>query len=136
MNARALCHHCGADIALDAPILLNEFSMRGAGWPLCWNNLPLKLTNGEAAICWALMKAYPEAVRHHVLLERLDSAGLNNMLNVMVCRIRAKLRALGATDPIESVWGIGYRWKMARPVVELTCLESLTVAHIQQAFRA
>lgn len=32
------------------------------------------------------------------------------IVDVFVCKIRAKLAKVGATDTIETVWGQGYRW--------------------------
>lgn len=111
MNARAFCHNCGADIERDEPITFDEFSMNGDGWPLCYHGKPVKLTRGECGICWSLMKAYPDMVTTPTLLDRIDSEGGGNIVTVMVCRVRHKLHDIGARDPIETVWGRGYRWK-------------------------
>jgi DNA-binding winged helix-turn-helix (wHTH) protein len=111
--------------------------MQGDGWPLCYHNVPIKLTCGEASICWALMKSYPDYVSKPALLERLDSEGIGNTIQVMVCRIRAKLDALGLPCPIETVRERGYRWTAeCREAIEADLFDCLTVANIRQAFPA
>jgi DNA-binding response OmpR family regulator len=46
------------------------------------------------------MKAYPDPVRVDVLLDRLDSEATGNAVEVYIHRIRKKLRAIGAPNPI------------------------------------
>jgi DNA-binding response OmpR family regulator len=48
------------------------------------------------------------------IVERIwdyDFEGSSNIVDVYVSQLRRKLRALGAGDVIETVWGIGYRLK-------------------------
>lgn len=85
--------------------------MLGEAFPLCFRQKPIKLTNGERIIVWSLLKAYPDCVRKPTLLDRLDSEGVNNTIQVIICRIRRKLKDVGAPESIETVWGQGYRWK-------------------------
>lgn len=40
-----------------------------------------------------------------------DADGDSAVIAEHVKRIRAKLRQAGAADPIETVWGVGYRWQ-------------------------
>jgi hypothetical protein len=61
MNSPAFCPHCGSDIRLDQPILLNDFSMFGDGYPLVYRGKPVHLTPGQSALCWTLLKAYPRS---------------------------------------------------------------------------
>ncbi len=111
MNHRAFCRNCGADIVIDEQICIDEFSMLGDAYPLCYRGQPIKLTHGERTVAWSLLKAYPEHVRRTTLLDRLDSESANNILQVIICRIRHKLTEVGAPNAIETVWGAGYRWK-------------------------
>lgn len=88
--------------------------MFGPMSPLRWNGHPIKLTCFEGSLCWALLKAYPDPVRVDVLLERMGSEGNGNTINVFVHRIRKKLRAVGARDPIAPTHfrgNRGYVWK-------------------------
>lgn len=53
------------------------------------------------------------------------------IIDVFVCKLRAKLRALGAADHIETVWGQGYALREPLPVVEsppLVPFESPSIA--------
>jgi DNA-binding response OmpR family regulator len=112
MNAPAFCPHCGADIRLDQPICLNDFSMFGDGYPLYYQQQPIILTSAQSAICWSLLKAFPRMVRRDALINRMGSDSLSNAVEVQVSRIRDKLRQLGVPNPIETVQGKGYRWTL------------------------
>lgn len=111
MKHQRFCHNCGADVTLDEPIRIDDFSMVGDAFPFCYRGEPLNLTAGERTVIWSLMKAYPDHVTKPTLLDRIGSDGMNNLIQVLVCRIRAKLREIGAPDPIETVHNRGYRWK-------------------------
>lgn len=111
MKYQAFCRNCGADVSLDAPIRIDDFSMIGDGYPLCFKGEPVGLTHGEKVVVWSLLKAYPDHVSKPTLLDRLDSDGANNLVQVLVCRIRHKLKAAGAPDAIQTVHRQGYRWK-------------------------
>lgn len=109
----AFCPHCGSDIKMDEPIILNDFSMYGDGYPLCYQGEAIKMTPGQRAVCWSLLKAFPRTVTRDALLLRSGSDSESNCIEVMVSRIRAALKARGIANPIESVWGQGYRWTVA-----------------------
>lgn len=119
-NIPAFCPHCGADIRVDEPILLNGFSMYGDGYPLMYNGKGVLLTRYESSFCWTLLKAYPRMVKHDTLLLRLGSDSETNVLDVVVSRIRAKLRHHGVPNPIETMYGQGgFRWSLS-PVAHRT----------------
>lgn len=103
------CPHCGYDLHLDAPILLNDFSMLGPMAPLQWRGESIKMTGFERNMCWALMKAYPNPVRIDVLLDRMGSEGFRTSINVFVHRARKKILAAGAPNPIQPASARGQR---------------------------
>jgi DNA-binding response OmpR family regulator len=106
----AFCPHCGSDIRLDAPIVLNEFSMFGDGYPLCYKGKPIHLTPAQSAICWTLLKAFPHVVKRDTLLIRIGSDANSNVVDVQLTRIRSKLASLDVPCPLETVHSRGYRW--------------------------
>lgn len=112
---KSFCPHCGYDLRPDTPVFINGFTMFGAASQLMYMDKTIKLTESERFICWSLLKAYPEAVSHEVMLDRMGSEATSNVLNVYVCRIRSKLRKVGVPDPIESTHSRrgtrAYRWK-------------------------
>jgi DNA-binding response OmpR family regulator len=110
IHAHKFCPGCGLDLVQDQPVIIDKWSMFGHGYPLCYEGRPLRLTHHETDLCWTLMKAFPRHVRHDILLDRMDSDGTPNTLNVFVHRVRAKLRDVGIESPIRSVRGIGYVW--------------------------
>jgi DNA-binding response OmpR family regulator len=115
MNALKVCHRCGADLALDAPIFMNDFAMNGAGFPLIYDGKQVPLTNDEAQLCWALMKAYPHFLTVEILVERLGSEAENpnNLIRAHISRIRRKLAGMGAPHRVIAtpIWGShAYVW--------------------------
>jgi OmpR family two-component system response regulator YxdJ len=114
MNAPVppFCPCCGADIRLDTPIMLNDFSMYGDGYPLMHKGKRVPLTPMQNAICWTLLKAYPAVVSADVLMIRVGSDAESNALDVQLSRMRAKMRELGIPNPIETIWGKGFRWSI------------------------
>lgn len=113
MKVAPICPCCGTDIALDSPIIINDFAMNGAGYPLFYKGTKLPLSPGEELICWSLMKNYPAHVTTAALGERIgsDCEDVDNAIKVLVCRIRRKMRQLDAPQSIETVTGHrAYRW--------------------------
>lgn len=98
-----LCPHCGYDLRLDTPVLIDDFSMMSSVAVLRWEGEAVKLTGSERILVYTLMKAYPAPVRLSVILDRMDSDATGNVIDVYLCRIRKKLRAIGAPNPIASV---------------------------------
>jgi DNA-binding response OmpR family regulator len=96
----AFCPHCGYDLRLDTPILLNDFSMMSSYSHLRWRGEAIPLTSSERLLCYTLMKAYPSPVKLGVILDRIGSEASGNVIDVYVCRIRKKLRKIGAPNPI------------------------------------
>lgn len=112
---KPFCPHCGYDIALDAPILLNGFSMLSPGSPLFYEDVPLKLTGFEKSLCWTLMKACPDPVRVDVILDRIGSEASYNGISVLLTRIRKKLRDLDVELPVRATYhhgARGYLWEL------------------------
>lgn len=100
------CPHCGFDLVVDTPILLNDYSMIGAGRPLMYKGRKVTLTPAEALICWSLMKAYPEPVTRMTLAERIgsqDGKDPDRLIMVLVWRIRNKLKVDRLPIPIETI---------------------------------
>ena len=74
---------------------------------------PLRLTRGEYALCEHLALHAGRTFSKEQLYEAafgFDGAADTSAVTEHIKNIRAKLRACGL-QPIETVWGIGYRWK-------------------------
>ena len=74
---------------------------------------PLRLTRAEYAICEHLALHAGRTFSKEQIYEAVfgfDGAADDSAITEHVKNIRAKLRAFGL-QPIETVWGIGYRWK-------------------------
>lgn len=112
-----ICPCCGTDIVVDQPIVMNDFSMHGAGFPLFYRGKRVPLTHDQALVCWALMKAHPMHLTRSAIGERLgyDGDGADRLIMTQVCKIRAAFDRLGMPQPIETMHGhYSYRWDPAR----------------------
>ena len=74
---------------------------------------PVRLTRGEYAIC-AHLAAHPgQTFTKEQLYEAVfgfDGTGEDSAVTEHIKNIWAKLRSVGE-NPIETVWGVGYKWK-------------------------
>lgn len=115
-----ICPCCGTDITIDAPIVLDDFSMYGEGYPLTHKGKPIRLTPRENAVCWALMKAFPHHISKDALLNHIGSEDAEtNVVEVYLTRIRRRLTELRIPDPIARVRGKGLRWRSTAEMAEL-----------------
>lgn len=109
-----VCPHCGYDLLRDEPIILNDFSMIGPDYPLCYKTKPVRgLTQAQREIVWALMKACPRVLRYDVLLERLGSIGTRNIIAVHTSRMRAIFQEQGIPMAAVNIWGRGWMWDIS-----------------------
>lgn len=85
------------------------------GKSLCVNGVPLHLTKGEYAICEYLALHPGQTFGKEQIYEAVfgfDGLANDSAVAEHIKNIRAKLRPLlGEAQPIETVWGIGYKWK-------------------------
>ena len=78
-----------------------------------WQGQPLRLTKSEYAICEHLAMHPGQTFSKEQLYEAafgFDGTADAAAVTEHIKNIRAKLRAAQA-DPIETVWGVGYKWK-------------------------
>ena len=79
----------------------------------CAGETPLRLTRAEYAICEYLALHAGQTFSKEQIYEAVfgyDGTAEDSAITEHIKNIRAKLRACGL-QPIETVWGIGYRWK-------------------------
>ncbi len=78
-----------------------------------WQGQPLRLTKSEYAICEHLAMHQGQTFSKEQLYEAafgFDGTADAAAVTEHIKNIRAKLRAAQA-NPIETVWGVGYKWK-------------------------
>ncbi len=76
----------------------------------------LHLTRTEYAILHVLLSSPSQVITKSILLDRISGDTpdcTEQSLKMHVSNLRRKLREAGAGDPVESVWGIGYRLREA-----------------------
>ena len=86
---------------------LENASMRAA-----FHGAPVRLTRTEFAILKLLMRNPGQVIAKSTILERIGADTpdcTDSSLKQHVSNLRRKLREAGAGDPIEAVWGIGFR---------------------------
>lgn len=74
---------------------------------------PLKLTKGEYEICEFLALHGGQTFSREQIYEAVfgyDGEAEDSAVTEHIKNIRAKLRSVGIS-PVETVWGIGYKWK-------------------------
>lgn len=92
---------------------LGDFTLDIAGRQILQEGVPLALTKSEYAICALLMEDAGQVFSKRQIHETVfgyESMSDENAIVEHVKNIRSKLKILG-DQPIETVWGIGYRWK-------------------------
>jgi DNA-binding response OmpR family regulator len=85
-----------------------------AGRSVSYNGKPVVLGATEFRLLEFLARNAGIALSRTQIVERIwdyDFEGSSNIVDVYVSQLRRKLKALGASGVIETVWGIGYRLK-------------------------
>lgn len=96
-------------------LLRGDFSLDMGAKVLYAGQNPLRLTRAEYALCEQLALHPGRTFSKEQLYEAVfgyDGTADERAVTEHIKNIRAKIRAaLPGADPIETVWGIGYRWK-------------------------
>lgn len=102
-----ICPCCGYDLDQDRPIERAGLKMAPYG-PVRFHDAEIRLTRGESAVLWALMKAGGRPLPRLVLAERYGQRECSdsNSVDVLLTRIRQKLAPHGPV-PIRNRRGIG-----------------------------
>ena len=77
------------------------------------NEIPIRLTRSEYAICEHLAVHAGQSFSKEQIYEAVfgfDGTADDSAITEHIKNIRAKLRTVGC-EPIETVWGVGYKWK-------------------------
>lgn len=101
-----ICPHCGYDLVRDEPIERAGIAMQPYG-AVRFHGAEVKLTPGETAVLWALVKAGGRPLSRAILAERIGYEGDKNTVDVHLTRIRKKLAPHGAS-PIRNLRVFGF----------------------------
>lgn len=74
--------------------------------------MPVHLTKTEYAILKLLLQHPTQVITKDMMLEKISADTpdcVESSLKVHISNLRRKLRAAGAGDCIESVWGVGFK---------------------------
>lgn len=96
-----------------AKIISGSFYFDLSAKTLFMNGEPVKLTKSEYEICEFLVLNKGQVFSLEQMVEKVfgyDSESDSSVIREHIKNIRAKLKKCGE-NPIETVWGIGYKWK-------------------------
>ncbi|MDR2932346.1 MAG: response regulator transcription factor [Oscillospiraceae bacterium] len=92
---------------------IGDFVLDLSGTEVLFRDAAIALTKSEYAICASLMENAGQVFSKGQLYEAafgFEGESDESTIVEHIKNIRAKLKAYGA-EPIETAWGIGYRWK-------------------------
>lgn len=81
---------------------------------VCYNNVEMELTNLEYAIIEFLSMHPSQVFDKEMIYEQtcgFETGADSRVITVLIGRIRKKLAHYSSEEWIETVWGMGYRWK-------------------------
>lgn len=99
------CPNCGHNLRADATVERGPWAISPDD--VRFHGVRTALVGAETIILHTLASAYPRAVNIEVLANRSSGSGSVASTKVRIVRIREKL---GNLCPIETVFGLGYRW--------------------------
>ncbi len=91
-----------------------SISLDAAAHTVTVAGMPVHLTRTEYAILKLLLQNPRQVITKSALLDRIASDTpdcTEGSLKIHVSNLRRRLREAGANDPIEAVWGIGFKLK-------------------------
>lgn len=98
---------------------LGDLVLDVSGKRVLYQNIAIAFTKSEYAICATLMEHAGQVFSKGQIYEVVfgyDGESDESVIVEHIKNIRAKLKPYGA-EPIETVWGIGYRWKREKQSV-------------------
>ena len=113
VQLRNVEHHPFGMLDRYVPLRRGELDFDLGERAVYWKDTPLKLTKGEYAICEYLAMHPGQTFSKEQLYEAAfgyDGEADASAVTEHIKNIRAKLRPAGES-PIETVWGVGYKWK-------------------------
>ena len=121
-SIKELCLRIMAQLRRNAYARAKQTYIKTSMWQLnlsrhtfSYNTIEIQLSKTEYSIIEILMKNSGCLVTRETLLDNIfesnDSFVENNTLSVYMSRLRSKIHKHCGTCPIETIRGIGYRWK-------------------------
>lgn len=113
MSAPNFCPHCGFNITRDETIRRDGFEIcpvKGA----TYRGAAVRLTSSCLTMLHSVA-ACDFPLEYTVIADRMgyDGDHFKNLLAVQRCRLAERLAEVGAPNPIVTVWGRGYQWRVA-----------------------
>ncbi|MDO4274186.1 MAG: response regulator transcription factor [Eubacteriales bacterium] len=113
LRARVAAHLRRQVREYHAKIISGSLYFDLSGKTLFMDGEPVKLTKSEYEICEFLVQNKGQVFSLEQIVEKVfgyDSESDSSVIREHIKNIRAKLKKCGES-PIETVWGIGYKWK-------------------------
>lgn len=106
------CPSCGYNITADPEITIDGYTFDPTTGLVVYDNpaSPLELSRSEFYLLYSLAAAKGRVLEKGVLALRISDGDTDEIVNVFAHRVRAKLKAKGWPNLIETIWGRGFRW--------------------------
>lgn len=107
-----ICPCCGYDLTPDTGATIGPFSY-DPEQGVMYDGQRVRMRRQCHEVLGALMRTPDRVIRTEALRDRLGSPESDsNIVTVIVSHARKAFHALGVALPVESVWGVGYRWDL------------------------
>lgn len=107
------CPSCGFNLRNDEVVERDGFRLDPRGLAE-FEGRYIDIPVGYALILHALASNEGRAVSLSTLLSRVSDGDYPQFVAVLVCRMRRTLQEAGIPNPIQTVYGRGYRWHVER----------------------
>lgn len=106
-----ICPNCAYDLGSNKLIERDGFTISPGTDPIWQGRTAIRIPPAGRRIFYALASS-SERMTSDVLAAAFQSHGFYNVVNVIICRMRAAFRALNVPCPIMTCRENGYRWQM------------------------
>lgn len=106
-----ICINCGHDDSKQPPIERDGFYVSPTGDPIYQGKISIRMTPSQRRILYALVSC-DKVINCGPLLSAIGSHGMNKVITINICRMRAAFKYAQAPCPIDSDPYSGYKWAL------------------------
>jgi DNA-binding response OmpR family regulator len=103
-----ICSRCGASQSRDEAVERDGFVI-DPDYRVLWQGRAVNVSGTQREILYSLA-ASVHTMTNEALIARTGLSGDSNVLHVAMSKLRTKFRDFKIPFPVQTVWGVGYRW--------------------------